>query len=290
MTLMRVGAIATQSAGCAGHETMKANDIFFPIAKACRSLAHKLESLGDTPLAGDGNFKFLVLGAGRGGTSLLNTCLTAHSGLRVEYEFAAKVLMGYPLCQPDTGCLFDERVKRFKAECLREAEKHRPLLWGNKLTTEQLYGLEDQNTFNPWTDVTARFFSEVVPEIKVIFILRDGRSCVASKVRRTGQPWVTAAFRWKYGVGVYKYLRERHGNNHCLKFEELLADPAGELRKVCAFLGVEFEDSMLHNTQDSIMPEEYRQPGFIKEKAKPAGIPEEVYRFIEDDLQYCGYV
>lgn len=269
---------------------MKANKLFFSLAKACRGLADKLDALGRGPLPTESNFKFLVLGAGRGGTSLLHACLTAHSRLRVEFELASKVLLGYPLAQPDTGRLFEQRMALFTEECLREAEKHRPLLWGNKLTTEQLYGLEDQNAYNPRTDVVERFFFEALPEVKVVFIVRDGRACVASKVRRTGQPYAAAAFRWKYSVAVYRFLRERHHSNICLKFEDLLANPAGELQRVCAFLGVEFEEGMLHNTQDSSMPAEYRQPGFIKEKARAADIPADTYRFIEDDLRYCGYV
>lgn len=43
------------------------------------------------------------------------------------------------------------------------------------------------------------------------------------------------------------YLQEARTNleGHTLRYEDLVADPEGELRRLCAFLGLEFEPAML---------------------------------------------
>jgi len=68
------------------------------------------------------NFKFLVLGAGRGGTSLIAGLLDYHSELTVAYELCARgYLMGEEL--PYRGHdLFGKRVQSFIAGCQSAAK------------------------------------------------------------------------------------------------------------------------------------------------------------------------
>lgn len=237
------------------------------------------------------NFRFLVLGAGRGGTSLLSSCLNAHSRLEVAYEYAREELLGYGVTHHDLSKIFEDRTQRFRERCLAAADKSRPKLWGNKITTEQIFGLEDQNALNlPYTDVADKFFADTLCDMPVVFILRDGRACIASKVNRTQQTAILATFRWRYSVQIYRYLRERHSNNITLRFEDLLRAPQKELRRVCDFIGVDFEPLMLKSTQDERMPKEYLHHGFDLAKAKPPDTPPDLLAYLREDLVYCGYL
>ena len=93
------------------------------------------------------SFHFLVIGAGRGGTSLLAGLLDQHPRLEVGFEkFSVKYLMGRSLRLRAFGRrqrLLADRTGAFRRACLAESQRFPGLLWGNKITTEQLYGLEN---------------------------------------------------------------------------------------------------------------------------------------------------
>src|SRR5688572_18317428 len=241
---------------------------------------------------------FLIVGAGRGGTSLLTGLLDIHSRLEVGFElFAIDYLMGSKKARASFFAsrrkerLIHERVDSFRSACIAEAEKFPGRLWGNKITTEQIYGLEEHNRLNPGAevDVLDFFFREGLPGVKVVFILRDGRTCVRSKMNRTGQAVELACDRWKFSVEAYRYLIERHPDHQTLKFEDLLEDPVAELSKVCDFLGVPFEPEMLEGTKSLKLPPEYRQDSFVKAKSAKSISDEGWYPLIEEELRYCGY-
>lgn len=94
-------------------------------------------------------------------------------------------------------------------------------------------------------DVVLRLF----PDAQVVHLMRDGRACVAS-LKQVG--W------WREGVlGAMTtwVLAERQlraagrrlptDSYYRLRYEDLLADPQGELTRLCAFLGEEFDPAML---------------------------------------------
>jgi hypothetical protein len=92
------------------------------------------------------------------------------------------------------------------------------------------------------------FVRQMFPHGQFVEVIRDGRACVASLKR---MPW------WQYGT--YGAVAEwamafdnsrRHARTlpadsyHQLRYEDLVADPHGELTKLCAFLGEEFDEAM----------------------------------------------
>lgn len=99
------------------------------------------------------------------------------------------------------------------------------------------------------------------PDAQVIHLIRDPRACVASLLDvhwwRGGfydavATWVMSdrelrAFGRRAGPGCYYPLR----------YEDLLADPRTELRKLCDFLGEQFDDAMLEfaTASHDIVPE-----------------------------------
>jgi len=235
---------------------------------------------------------FLLLGAGRGGTSLLAACLSGHSGIAMAMEYMGwSHLMGLSLAHKAPPAIFDERVKAFRRGCLQEIQRHPDQIWANKLTTEQLAGLEDHNALNPpYQNLITRFCEEAVPEFHILFILRDGRSTVASKVRRTGQSWEQAAFRWHQSVRMYWALSKQNRPFHAVRFEELVREPESVLRDVCAFLDLPFEESMLHQTESHLLLPEYRMRGIDPAKADIPELPESILAFLKPDLVSLGYL
>jgi len=240
----------------------------------------------------ESNFGFLILGAGRGGTSLLAGMLDCHDRLEVGFEqFSVATLGGKELRSPKHE-IFRHRVSRFLSACEREAERHGDVLWGNKITTEQVHHLEEHNLANPQArvDVLETLFNQYLKHVKVVFILRDGRACVESKVRRTGQPMAEAVWRWRYSVQCHRFFSERHANNFRLRFEDLLGDPRRTLTGVCDFLKIPFQESMLDGARNQKMPAEYRSDALDPSKARIPRLPDECLALMAEDLRYGGYL
>jgi hypothetical protein len=238
-------------------------------------------------------FQFLVIGAGRGGTSLLAGLLDAHPDITMGFEaFATDYLKGYKIAHSDYAHMLDERIAAFQQACSKEADKHPGKLWGNKITTEQIAGLEDYNSLFPFAkkNIFDAFFNQMATN--VIFILRDGRNCVASKVKRTGQAWELAAHRWRYAVRVYEYLQAQHPRTLFVRFEDLVTSPKDELMRIAKFLGINYCDEMLTGTQNHNMLMDYRRPGFDLHTTNinSLNIPSFCFEIMRDDLQTCGYV
>jgi hypothetical protein len=240
----------------------------------------------------DDNFEFLVIGAGRGGTSLLAGLLDFHDRLEVGFEqFSEGYLMGAALATSGPA-IFDDRVRAFLDSCRDEARRYPDRIYGNKITTEQLFGLEDHNAANPDAkiDVLDRFFNHFMKGRKIVFVLRDGRTCVRSKVARTGQSVELACERWKYSVEVYRFLRARDHDTLCVRFEDLLLHPEQALADVCAVLGVPYQESMLRGTGNAKMRLDYRQQQLDASKLELIDVPAGCIERISDELKLCGYI
>ena len=238
------------------------------------------------------NFKFHIVGAGRGGTSLLAGMLDYHSGLEVGFEcYSIAYLMGNELLYQGPE-LFHKRVTAYISACKQQANQHPNVLWGNKITTEQIFGLEDHNLANPEPkiDVLDMFFNICLDGKAIIFILRDGRTCINSKVQRTGQPIEKARERWQYSVMCYKFFKTRHANNICVRFEDILLHPQTTLIKICDFLKIPYQEDMLKGTNSKKMLLEYRKNKLDLSKTKSIEIPDDCLKKIKDDLKYCGYL
>jgi len=153
----------------------------------------------------------LVIGAGRGGTSLLTACLGGHPGIEMRSEYhSAPILIGDDEPIRSVATLLEDRLAHLNAVCDVDRARHPGSIWGNKITTEQIRGLEEHNFLNGKSvDVVARF-ARAMGEYREIFITRDGRACVESKARRTGQPMMRAALSWCYKCpcfGTFSLLR-----------------------------------------------------------------------------------
>lgn len=202
----------------------------------------------------NGSEYFLAIGAGRGGTSLLAAMMDCHPNIIVGFErFAFDYLLGKKLGK-ETKDNLKERLLAFDHACKSEADRSDEI-WGNKITTEQIEVLNECVSHKE--EVLSNFVKTVVKKQKVVFILRDGRYCVQSKINRTGQDYQIALNRWKYSVEVLNYFKTKNVDLHALRYEDLLLNPEDELTQVCEFLGCEFDIKMLEGPQNRKMPDMY---------------------------------
>lgn len=194
----------------------------------------------------------------------------------------------FPISSTET--LMTERLQAFRTLCDENALLCGDKIWGNKITTEQLWGLEEHNALNDLAIDLAERFLNVMSGYRVIFITRHGASCAESKVRRTGQPMVRAAIRWCYSARFYERLNKLGGILFKCRYEDLVSDPEVTLTQVCNALGLAFHHDMLSQTASDLLMPDYRHGRFLAEKANdiPKLAPE-ITALINPWLSRLGY-
>jgi hypothetical protein len=83
---------------------------------------------------------------------------------------------------------------------------------------------------------------------KYIFLLRDGRAVTASRLRKKPGETIRQGARWWKKVFHEKYDRFRSfpaADRLDVHYEALMDDTAGQMRRICDFLGIEYEPGML---------------------------------------------
>jgi PAS domain S-box-containing protein len=256
-----------------------------------RAVCSDTPNIGITPGASPKGLTFLICGAGRSGTSLLLGMLDNHDTLEIGFEKHSLCLMDSESGH-DGHDLIHDRVKSFLVKCEMEAARHPGKIWGNKITTEQLAGLEDHNniTRGGKVDTLDVFFNGYLHGVKVVFIMRDGRASVRSKIKRANLSVEQACDRWNYCVRVYKFLQNHHCNHIMVRYEDLLLAPENTLRRICAFLEIDFQPAMLEGVANLKIPAEYRRSDLDLRKLNLSEVPPGCIERIADGLRYCGYL
>lgn len=95
------------------------------------------------------------------------------------------------------------------------------------------------------------------PRARFVHLVRDGRDAALSFIdvprglmtEGWGRPRDVAGFacQWRTEVEATRELGARVGGERYreLRYEDLIADPAGSLRGLCAFIGIPYEDQLL---------------------------------------------
>lgn len=209
-----------------------------------------------------------VVGVARSGTTLLRLMLDAHPELAIPHEthFIPAVLRE-PLQEPDasrerffellTGFptwedlktpaeLFHEELLRVEPFDVRDglrafyrlyARSRGKSRWGDKTPPYALH---------------IRAIHEALPEARFIHILRDGRDVAVSlrplwfspgeSMEALAGAWVEHIARARAaGAGQPFYLEVR--------YEDLIADPVRELRRICEFIDLPYDSRMLEYHQ-----------------------------------------
>lgn len=203
-----------------------------------------------------------VIGMGRSGTTLLRLMLDAHSQLAIPAEtHFIPVLLAEPP-RDGAACLarlqalpnwddFDLSSTGFAAR-LRALDPFDPAAAVRLFFT----GYARTQGKPRWGDKTPTYVEQVaaigalLPEARFVHILRDGRDVALSyrdKWFGPGDDLTAAARLWRGRIleARAQAARLEPGRYLELRFEDLIAAPEHELKRVCAFLELPFEPGML---------------------------------------------
>lgn len=208
-----------------------------------------------------------VVGLGRSGTTLTARILDCHSRISVcgeshflrltahrrsrsalSHDEAREILGGLPMSW--TGTDPEDALAEFQStdhslrslfDSIMRARMHRrgKMRYGEK-TPSHFWYLD-------------RLF-DWYPNARLVYLVRDPRRVHASFLRSRFAPrlhpaerWVVPrALYWNYGARELRRVqRERPAQVFPLRFEDLVEDPQGSVRALCAFLGEPFEPEML---------------------------------------------
>jgi hypothetical protein len=105
-----------------------------------------------------------------------------------------------------------------------------------------------------WADKTPHYVHHVDhllrvwPRARFVVLVRDGRDVALSLRRMPFGPnnaWAAAQW-WARGIRAGQRAQEQHpGSVLTVRYEDVATDPAAEVERICAFLGVAYHDDML---------------------------------------------
>jgi len=220
---------------------------------------------------------FFIVGVQRSGTTLLSVMLGNHpeillerrsiafriiTGFKNQYDLLPHHLEASPkdflkwLIENDEGgrlaALIDhEKIGQYstvreliQASISKKLSTTGKIIWGDKSPNLQHY-LSD--------------LLLLIPNAKIIHIVRDGRANAYSMAKRTPRHLLLSAQQWVdgniFGIVNQQILGEKQ--YHLIHYEKLLQEPEEALRKVCDFLKISWQESVL-STVDSALPEDKR--------------------------------
>lgn len=205
---------------------------------------------------------FFIVGCGRSGTSLLRTMLDHHPAVCIP---------------PEALCLIDLlRARRAPIDRLRRTmlADHEIRAWGVPLDPgryddctsaaaliERVHELRAEQRAKPnWGHKTPRFvrhtglLREHFPAARFVHVVRDPRAVALSFMRsplHRSNP-LYAARRWRRDAGAGRQLTDTHPERAIeTRYEDLVAEPRETLARVCAFLGLDFDERTLAYHRDA---------------------------------------
>jgi hypothetical protein len=101
-----------------------------------------------------------------------------------------------------------------------------------------------------WTDEFAGHLLRQFPEAKVIHIVRDPRAVCASKnVTDEKYPWLFLTRQWRK-LMTFAWMNSQllfpfSDRVLLIQYEELISNPLQEARRMCTFLGIEFNENLV---------------------------------------------
>jgi len=114
---------------------------------------------------------------------------------------------------------------------------------------------------------------ELFPEARFVHLVRDGRDASRSLQQVPFGPddFATAARQWRAWVEEGLRAGARLGPDRYLelRYEHLVADPVGELTRLCAFVGIDFHPDMMefHRRADDVLRHE--RPNYHDRLSEP---------------------
>ncbi len=219
----------------------------------------------------------LLLASERSGTNLLRVMFDAHS--QISGPSAPHFLRVFSFFRILYGDLAKDRNARgFITDCITLARAH-VVPWpiepdpdaclanSPRRTQAALVGqlyceLAYREGMASWFCKEAelwRFTDDLIdayPTARVLHLYRDGRDVALSAIKSGRMPWTWAqmARQWRSQQQACRSAMARAAvrtRTSRLSYEDLVADPAGSLERVCRELGIPFEEAMVQ-TSDNV--------------------------------------
>jgi Sulfotransferase family len=225
------------------------------------------------------NSPFFIVGAGRSGTTLLRLMLVGHSRIDIPPEtwWIEPLVHRLPLTEPLT------RSQAASAVAIMTGDYRWPDMdiapqqlqeWVDALDRPKLvdvinlvYAYHLRRSGKPrFGDKTPKY-CQIVPELlklypdaSFIHLIRDGRDVAISWIELGWDRYYQPDFEWKCATRrMQSYAGGLRDRILDVRYEQLVARPEAELRRICQFLGEEFEPDMLHPDQrTNLVPERER--------------------------------
>ncbi|MEM7734859.1 MAG: sulfotransferase [Deinococcota bacterium] len=228
---------------------------------------------------------FFIVGMPRAGTTLLARMLDCHPACAVFPEATMFRLLDYFGCAEHFTTVWQYRLwlnflyagfARYDdpaAWCVAKLALNAPTYQG---TTRKLVDAlaelycqqKDAQLWSEKTPVHALHLPELYklyPNARLVCLMRDPKDVLTSHVTRWNAGKARDSFVFNRAASLKNYLYQLRQNNPFsadaqvwLRYEDLTQAPEPELQRICAFLGVDYDDKMLEFHQHSIMPENLR--------------------------------
>jgi hypothetical protein len=204
-----------------------------------------------------------VVGCPRSGTTLVQTMLDSHPRLSVLYE--ANFLIDIPLglrsslANASEALTLVEAHPNFRADSfdartastvcrelgITDAAGAMRVLAASYALAQ---GKKRLGTKTPKGLLHLAELAIVYPDAQFIHVIRDGRDSASSQERVSDRSVVQGAVLWRTGMRTGRRAGRCLGSNRYLevRLEELLSSPEEQIRRMCAFLGEDFDQSLLY--------------------------------------------
>jgi len=216
----------------------------------------------------------IILGVGRSGTTLLRVMLDRNTTLAIPYETFFVPQLAHRHGRRPSIDEFVEDLGRLRTlyDWGIRPEDVRPRLRKGMTTSEALAAIfetyADRQGKPRWGDKTPLYMQQLpllerlFPDALWVHLVRDGRDAALSFLelpegfsgKTWAQPRTVAQFaaRWRTEILAARRLGRHAGSRYLeLRYEDLVAEPERELRRICDHASLPWEDGMLDHTRVS---------------------------------------
>ncbi len=214
---------------------------------------------------------FFIIGRPRSGTTLLRLLFESHPNLLIPPESPFIIIL-YKKYEHITNWT-EAVIREFIGDLYKQRYFDKWMINRDELT-ERLIKSSGNSTFrhmvsevylsyksvyekqnitmigdkNPMYSLYAHRIHTLYPESKIIHITRDYRDNYLSLINVNFEVPVVpiVIYRWKYALKKMWKLREKHPDLiYSIRYEDLVTDPELHCRKMCDFLGIDFDPAVL---------------------------------------------
>ncbi|MEQ9671213.1 sulfotransferase family protein [Coleofasciculus sp. G2-EDA-02] len=211
-----------------------------------------------------------IVSSGRAGTTLLRGLLNGSNQIHIPPE-SDFITRAYPFYH-DKQHFSDEDYRKIIKLFINTSEDN-----GWEMTEDYLLTCLKEQSPQTFTDINSTIYNAYLkhvgldsqqwgikrpvliagidriirtfPEAKIVHVVRDGRDVALSykeihqksAVKFGPQGVVTNSLYWIDGLRRIQDINVNELNFYELRYEDLLSDPAAELKKLCAFLKIDYE-------------------------------------------------